>query len=195
MSGTDLTGIVLDVALQEWAATCRALELGRSVLIVRKGGIHERGGGLFAPEHDRFLLMPTWLHQDAARFDPAWQGCFAGLEAPPPGEIPLRLWAEVRRAWRLTELEPLFALRELLPWTRAEIEARFRYRQPLLNVLALRVHRLSAERRIADRPAYAGCRSWVRLAEAVDCARSRPVLDELAFARACDRASAVLDAI
>ena len=58
------------VALQEWAAICERLGDGRQVCIVRKGGIHERGGGIFALEHDRFALLPTYLHQDAARLRP-----------------------------------------------------------------------------------------------------------------------------
>ena len=57
----------LSHGLQEWAVCCRALGEGRLILTVRKGGIHERGGGLFALEQQRFALMPTYLHQDATR--------------------------------------------------------------------------------------------------------------------------------
>lgn len=194
MSAADLTGGMLDVALQEWAATCRVLELGRTILLVRKGGIHERGGGLFAPEHERFLLMPTWLHQEPTRFAEPFRGVFAELPPAPDGIVPIRLWAQAVRTWRLEELAPLLAIADLLPWTVEELRVRFAYRQPLLHVLALRVYALPDGRRIADRPAYAGCRSWVRLGEQVELAGSRPVIDDLLFSTALGRVSAALDA-
>ena len=53
----------LSHGLQEWAVCCRALGEGRITLVVRKGGIHERGGGLFALEHQRFALLPTFQAQ------------------------------------------------------------------------------------------------------------------------------------
>ena len=49
-------------ALKEWAVVCRALEEGRQVLLLRKGGILEYRQG-FKVRHDRFLLFPTYEHQ------------------------------------------------------------------------------------------------------------------------------------
>ena len=49
-------------ALKEWAVVCRALEEGRQVLLLRKGGILEYRQG-FKVKHDRFLLFPTYEHQ------------------------------------------------------------------------------------------------------------------------------------
>src|SRR2546422_7954614 len=54
----------LNVALKEWAAVCRALEEGRQILLLRKGGILEAIGG-FELEHPQFFLFPTYLHQNA----------------------------------------------------------------------------------------------------------------------------------
>ena len=53
---------VLSIAFKEWAVICRALADGRQSLILRKGGIAEVGG-VFRPEHDAFLLYPTFFHE------------------------------------------------------------------------------------------------------------------------------------
>ena len=49
-------------AFKEWDVICRALADGKQALILRKGGIAEEGG-VFRPEHTRFWLYPTYLHQ------------------------------------------------------------------------------------------------------------------------------------
>ena len=54
--------MTLSIAFKEWAVICRALAEGRQSLILRKGGIAE-AGGQFRPEHDRFLLYPTYFHE------------------------------------------------------------------------------------------------------------------------------------
>ena len=51
-----------DVAFKEWAGICRALGLGRQIVVLRKGGIAEGPGG-FSPEHGAFWLFPTRLHE------------------------------------------------------------------------------------------------------------------------------------
>src|SRR4051812_7967608 len=167
MPGTDAPTVAsLQVGLQEWAVCCRALAEGRGLLLVRKGGIHERGGGLFRPEHERFLLMPTYLHQAAGRLKPGYAGGYlaAVAAAPTPGTIAIAAWAEVAATWKATDLERVRALGDELIWSDDELATRFAYRdQPWLFVLALRVHRLAAPAAIPDHPSYAGCRSWVPL--------------------------------
>lgn len=169
---------LLTTALVEWVACCRALGDGRIVLTARKGGIHERGGGLFAPEHERFLLLPSFVHQAPERLHPALAGeAVACAEEHRPGQVRLALWAEVVRTWKAEDLDALFSLGPELPWAPTELEARFRYRgQPFLHVLALRVHRLPVPVELPDDPAYAGCRSWVSLRQAIGTAASVPVL-------------------
>src|SRR3954471_13619524 len=54
----------LNVALKEWASVCSALEEGRQMVLLRKGGILEAIGG-FELEHPQFFLFPTYLHQNA----------------------------------------------------------------------------------------------------------------------------------
>lgn len=175
----------LSHGLQEWAVCCTALDQGRITLVVRKGGIHERAGGLFALEHQRFVLLPTFLHQDATRVLPVYGDDYFSANAvdPQPGSITIRLWAEVRQIWQVNALERVQALGDELLWSADELARRFAYRdQPWLYVVALRIHRLTTPLVIADHPSYAGCRSWISLQTGVAINGSRPVLDEATYA-------------
>ena len=60
---------MLKYAFKEWADICRALALGRQAIILRKGGIAERGGS-FQAEHTRFWLYPTYVHQQRSGIRP-----------------------------------------------------------------------------------------------------------------------------
>lgn len=185
----------LAVGLQEWAVVCRALGAGRLVLAVRKGGIHERGGGLFQLEHQRFALLPTYLHQDAGRLRPDFAAGFAADAVDPaPGTLRVASWAEAVHIWKVTELARVQALGSELLWSDAELATRFRYRdQPWLYVVALRVCRLRAVQAIPDHPSYAGCRSWIPLKDAVVTSGSTPALDDASFAARLAAIGATLD--
>ena len=184
----------LPVALQEWAALCQALGDGRLLLTVRKGGIHERGGGLFKPEHERFALLPTHLHQDLARVQTAFVGDVQATKVPPEdGQLHIGLWAEVACVWKVTDLDALQGLGPELLWTPQELATRFAYRnEPWLHVLALRVMRLPAPLALPDDPAYAGCRSWIPLKQPIDVTDSVPVLSTGYFETRLDRIATVL---
>ncbi|MEH2346230.1 MAG: DUF1802 family protein, partial [Nostoc sp.] len=51
-------------ALKEWAVAINALESGKTIMLLRKGGIHERNGH-FQVAHKQILLYPTYEHQQA----------------------------------------------------------------------------------------------------------------------------------
>src|SRR5437660_249987 len=59
----------LSIALKEWASVCNAIETGRQILLLRKGGIYESAGE-FELENPQFLLFPTYLHQNLAMLRP-----------------------------------------------------------------------------------------------------------------------------
>jgi hypothetical protein len=175
-------------ALQEWAVVCEALGDGRLLLTARKGGIHERGGGLFAPEHRRFALLPTRLHQAADRLLPPFAADLERLQPATLGRLRIDLWAEIDRVWKVEDLYALLALGPDLPWTPEEIHRRFTYREePWLFVLALRIHRLRQPVEIADDPAYGGCRSWIALKQPIDPMGSVPVVGTGEFGIRCQR--------
>ena len=153
------------VAFKEWAAVCDALcvhEAGAGAvdLILRKGGIHERRGE-FRPEHDRFWLMATRFHQDAADLAPFLRD---RLPAPPPsGVVRLPGWCEVTEVRRLTDEAELDDVRGRHALSDETALARFRYREPGLWAIAVRVWVPPEPIEIADEPGFGGCRSWVDL--------------------------------
>jgi hypothetical protein len=180
------TSIQLSHGLQEWAVTCRALADGRMTLLVRKGGIHERGGGLFSLTHQQFALLPTYLHQQAERLHANYAGeYFARVAADPqPGSIVIKTWASAVHIWQVSDLLRVQSLGTELMWSAEELATRFAYRdQPWLYVVALRVYRLPQPLIIADHPSYAGCRSWIPLQSSITTAESQPVIDDVTHAK------------
>ena len=49
-------------ALKEWAVAVQALEAGKTIMLLRKGGIREVGNR-FQVTHNQVLLYPTYEHQ------------------------------------------------------------------------------------------------------------------------------------
>ncbi len=180
----------LRVGLQEWAVCVRALREGAVCLIARKGGIHEPRGGTFAPERERFLMLPSYLHQKSERLKPRFTGAYLAESADNPslGKIPISAWADVAKVWKCDSLERIQALGDELMWTSDELAARFQYRsQPWLFLLALRAWRLPAVVDILDRPSYAGCRSWIELDDAVPTDGSTAAIADDEFAKRVER--------
>ena len=50
------------IALKEWAVVCKALEMGKQILLLRKGGILEYRNG-FEIKHNKFFIYATYEHQ------------------------------------------------------------------------------------------------------------------------------------
>lgn len=179
------------VAFKEWAVICRALAAGRQSLILRKGGIAEAGGD-FRPEYDRFLLMPTFFHeQHRVGIKPDLIPLLDAAEAdrPPAGTLRFTHTAEVTAVRRVTDLDRALALDALHSWTADTVRQRFHYRTPGLFVLTVRVSALPHPVEASDRAEYAGCKTWVELADEVPAAGAVPVLTDSAFteyARAVD---------
>lgn len=182
----------ITVGLQEWSVCCKFLLGGEIILMLRKGGIHERHGGLFTLEHTRFALLPTFLHQQEHRLAPK----YAGMTIPwnqAPGRIPVEGYAEVVRIWKCEDLAKIIALGDELLWNEAEIASRFNYRsQPWLFVVAVRAFRLPAAQLIEDHPSYAGCRSWIPLREPIDASGGKPSLSAAELSRRIARIEALL---
>src|ERR1700712_4180844 len=74
--------VSLSVALKEWATVCAALESGRQMLLLRKGGIYESTGE-FELENREFLLFPTYLHQNLKMLKPEFHAGFEAKTAEP----------------------------------------------------------------------------------------------------------------
>jgi hypothetical protein len=177
-------------ALLEWPSVCAWLARGEGVLIVRAGGIHERGGGGFQLEESRFALVPSRVHEDNTRL----RVSVSPLDPVDCEPRRVHLRAAVHGAWLLTRAEDLERLAPYTAYTRSELASRLSYRGAL-HVLALRVERLERPWLLPEGPEVAGCRSWLPLSmvQEVDAfaTPASPVLDEAAWIAACGAGAAV----
>jgi hypothetical protein len=147
------------IALKEWASVIEALGRGAQIILLRKGGLADASFGI---EADRFYLFPTNYH-DAG-----------GSE---PSHVPIRHWAEVVRTWQVTDGELLHRLAPMTVLDSATLATRYRFRpDQAINVIAVRAWRLPDEARIAMKPEYAGCRSWVSIDDEIDVTGSTAAL-------------------
>lgn len=186
----------LDIALKEWAIVCDFLAQGKCALLLRKGGIHERGGpGRFALDHDRFLMFPAWEHERLDWIKPDWLPASAELavdepERAEPSRITFKCYAEVAKIWVVPSREAFDRLDDLHPWDKPQIDMRFNYKpERPLYLLALRVYRLPIAAEVPYRDSYSGCVSWVPL-DAGDCIEvdgGEPALSDVAFKTLTDR--------
>src|SRR5271168_5057936 len=85
-------------AFKEWHVIVEALGAGEQILILRKGGIAEDGGG-FTVKAGKFWLFPTHFHEQLAKTKPAAKKFFdrvGGVPSPrKDSSIHLRYFAEV----------------------------------------------------------------------------------------------------
>jgi hypothetical protein len=173
---------MLRIAFKEWAAVCRALALGRQAIILRKGGIAEAGGG-FEPEHNRFWLYPTYVHQQQGglKADAADLLRAAEAERPPAGVLRLSHFAEVKAIYRVEKLFGALLLEDLHCWSEETVRQRFAYRTPGLYFLAVRVFAISPPYKLPETAEYTGCRTWVDLGGDLPTDVGRPVLSDDQF--------------
>src|SRR3989442_7938701 len=144
----------LQVALKEWAVVCRALESGRQIILLRKGGILEAAGE-FEVEHREFLLFPTYLHQNREMLKPTDQEGFEP-HGEEPSDIAVSAAAVVSDVVHLQSREQMNRIDDEHIWTAPLIEMRFNYRpENPLYLLLLRAQRLRQPVTIANTPAYA----------------------------------------
>ncbi|MEM6553859.1 MAG: DUF1802 family protein [Planctomycetota bacterium] len=196
-------GGLIGVALKEWAVVCDFLAEGRCALLLRKGGVHERGGpGRFELDYERFALFPATEHERLDWVKPGWlkQGYrdrdrsqATGLnEAGGSGQATVRFrgWGEVDWIGVVPSRGAFDRLDDLHPWLAPQIDMRFGYKpdRPLYAVL-VRAYRLAEPRVIAERDGFAGCVSWVPLegGDALDVSGSEPAMEDAAFAAMRER--------
>jgi hypothetical protein len=169
-----------EVALKEWGATVEALRLGRQVLLLRKGGIHD-AGGVFELEHTRFWMVPNAFHQDKPLLKPQHLDL---LEAPVSNraQLSVQVLACAVASWSVGE-EAFVALSQARHiWNEDYLSLRFEYKpQHPLGVVAVRAYEIPAPHTLAGRPEYFGCRSWIELAEPLETVGARPVLEDEVF--------------
>ncbi len=179
----------LQVGLKEWAAVCSALERGRQIVLLRKGGIYEASGE-FEIEHRRFFLFPSYLHQKLEQIKPEDR---AGFEArtQEPKTVRLSAVGEITDILQLQDRSQMEAINGEHIWGPGLIDMRFNYRpENPLYLLLVRVYRLEQPIAIENTLAYAGCKSWVPLERALPVEGATAVLGDKAYAKRRERIQA-----
>ena len=170
----------LSVALKEWATVCRALEIGRQILLLRKGGIYESGGE-FELENQEFLLFPTYVHQNLKMLKPEAHEGFQP-HAEEPKRVRMSAAGVVTDILQVESRAQMDALDPEHVWAPPLIDMRFNYRpENPLYLLLVRAYRLPAPAAVENTPAYAGCKSWVPLDEPIATGGAPPVLDDAQY--------------
>jgi len=181
-------------AFKEWAVVCRALAEGRQILILRKGGIAEGPRG-FEVTDRQFFLFPTYLHQAPTSVVPDWREALAATSVDPsPGRIAISSYAIVASWLKIRTIEKLRALEGLHIWSDELVSERFhRWSEESVIALLVRIYALPAPVVVDSIPAYAGCKSWITLAEQIPLDGARPVMDDATFERKLAEAKAVVE--
>ena len=171
-------------ALKEWAVAIKALEAGKTIMLLRKGGIHERGGCFHVPQRE-VLLYPTYEHQQAFMLKPEYADIISPVTPGwRPGTVRISSWASI------TDILPIddeSIVNSLLPfhiWNKYFICDRLRWKpsEPLY-ILLLRTYKLPQTQEIPYRREYGGCKSWIDLFQTIDISNSTPILADYIYSQ------------
>lgn len=168
--------------LKEWSVAVDALERGKTIMLLRKGGIKEEGNR-FKVTYNQILLYPTYEHQQpnllkaeyASQVTPVTSGWH-------PETVRISSWAEITDILMVSDES---AVAKLLPfhiWNEQFVSDRLRWKpRQSLFILLLRTYRLPHAQLISYRTEYGGCRSWIDLAETISLGGIVPVLDDTTY--------------
>ncbi len=172
-------------AFKEWACVVQALSSGEQILILRKGGIHEKGKA-FSVLHDSFFLFPTYEHQKEEDLNPRGQELLHKVKAEPPltdfGHVTFQFFAEIKENLWLEDFDQLQKLAPFHVWSENALKKRFTWGENQgVHALAVRVYRLPNPQSMPNLPAYGGCRSWIDLKNPQSLSGIQPVQSDRAF--------------
>jgi hypothetical protein len=150
-------------ALKEWAIVCKALEEGRQVILLRKGGIMEYRQG-FEVKHSDFFLYPTFEHQSKESLQPDYVNKLDIVlqNAPVNNRNRITSCATVVLVKEITNKSVLGRLEKYHIWNDQYINVRYNYnpKRPL-NVVVLRVYKMNNPLEVDVKPEIIGCKSWI----------------------------------
>jgi hypothetical protein len=161
---------------------------GRQTVLLRKGGIGEKGFDLAAPE---FVFFPTVAHGHAERVRPEHRDLLAAAASDSTEtDVVVRAGAKVVAAVAVNRPDGLEEIEQTHIWTAESVRAdRLDFRpRHLLTVLVVQARPLIEPVRLPREPAYAGCVSWVDLP--VRAAWGDPVHDDATLKEIAERVRA-----
>jgi hypothetical protein len=162
------------VAFKEWQIVCEAIASGEQSLILRKGGISEGKHG-FQWIHDRFLLFPSYFHEQLDQVKNLTDGSPRKLNHPPvakPGTdgaettraIEFSVYCETLETGRLTDWAEIATLDSEHIWKESVIRERYDWGDEKgISFARVKAHVLEKPIVLADRAGFGGCRSWIGL--------------------------------
>lgn len=174
----------LSHAFKEWAVAVEALEAGRTIMLLRKGGIRETAKN-FHILHTQVWLYPTYEHQKPHLLKPEYIDKVTVVESGwHPETVRIGSLANITQVLSVRNPEQLSRLQPYHIWNEQMAIDRLKWkpRQPL-SILLLRVYRLSQPVAIPYHSSYGGCKSWIDLQESISLEKLEPVLDNDTYAR------------
>jgi hypothetical protein len=163
------------VGFKEWAVVCEALGAGKQSILLRKGGIAEgrKGFGFRDPE---FFLFPTFFHEQVVKVrEPG-----AVIPKAMEGKIEIQYFAKLEAQHQIASWETAARLEPFHILNESVVRDRFEYENAGLHLAVVRIFRLEPNWVFPDRPAYGGCRSWVKLPQLPPEIRLDPALTDQA---------------
>ena len=169
-----------NLALKEWVVIVAALDKGEQIILLRKGGIAEKG---FDIKNQDFLFYPTIFHEMEKVVDGRYHLLLERVAAATTTDtITISNWASVDEVIPTKNLEALLHISDHYVYTPENVKDRFDWRIATpMTLLFVRVYRLPEPRVVHVISKYRGCKSWVDLDEKVELEGSEPVLSQSQF--------------
>lgn len=164
MHATPIPTLTLTSALKEWAVAVTALTEGKTILLLRKGGIREQGN-LFTVPQQRFWLYPTYEHQKPHLLKPEYANQVEPVSSGwHPSTVEIQAWAEITQSFQINDAAVIEALFPFHIWNSQFVLERLNWKPHApLAVLLLRVYKLPQIQCIPYLNQYGGCKSWIEL--------------------------------
>ena len=175
-------------ALKEWAVAIKALEAGKTIMLLRKGGIHERGGSFYVAQRE-VLLYPTYEHQQGFMLKPEYGDMISPVTPGwRPETVRISSWASITDILPINDESTVNSLLSFHIWNKYFICDRLKWKpsQPLY-VLLLRTYKLPQNQEIVYRREYGGCKSWIDLFQRVDVSNSKAVLTDYVYSQLVEK--------
>lgn len=182
-----------NIAFKEWAVVVEALLSGRQTILLRKGGIVEERGA-FSVDHSRFLLFPTFAHQNAEDLIPEERSNLKRLHgAKNLDSVEIKGWVQAEQVHFLENWETVKRVQPFGIWSIKCLEERFHWGgRSGIHLIVGRVYRLKTPATFPMLKSYGGCKSWVELARSVSLQDSSPVLTDAQFSGAVEKITAAI---
>ena len=150
--------------LKEWATAIKALEHGKQTVLLRKGGILETASG-FKIESKKFLLFPTWEHQEIKHVKPEYHNLLNQTldNKPKEGYNTITSIAEVLDHKDISSNKIIDDLSPFHVWSDEYIKERINWMpEKPLKAIFLKVHTFP-QIEIPLQSDFEGCKSWIEL--------------------------------